>query len=144
MSGLSQDALDLKEIKVKELLDQPAVKYLKDDTIITLMGQAYDFIFYQIDINAANKIVVVDTIYNITAWWSFGAYGQSISGALVLQDIGAFRANLEHYKEVAQMFASLISIDLSDTSTPTVDDPVPVIATGNSLLNEKGIPGTTN
>ena len=142
MSGLTKEDLKLKEIKVKELLDEPAVKYLKDNTIITLMGQAYDLIFHQIDINAANQIIVVDTIYNITAWWAFGAYGQSISGALALQDIGAFRTNLEHYKEVAQIFASLIGIDLSDTSRPTVDDPIPTINTGNSLLNETGIPGT--
>ncbi len=142
MSGLAKSALALKEIKVKELLDEPAVRYLKDNTIITLMGQAYDLIFHQIDINAANQIIVVDTIYNITAWRAFGAYGQSISGALALQDIGAFRANLEHYKDVAQQYASLIGIDLSDTSTPTVDDQIPILQTGNSLLNEKGIPGT--
>ncbi len=141
MSGLTLNDLDLKEIKVKELLDEPAVKYLKDDTIITIMGQAYDLIFYQIDINAANKIIVIDTIYNITAWRAFGAYGQSISGALVLQDIGAFKANLEHYKNVAQQYASLIGIDLDDDSTPVVDDPIPIIATGNSLLNEKDLVG---
>ncbi len=142
MSGLTLVALALKEIKVKELLDEPAVRYLKDDTIITIMGQAYDLIFYQIDINAANQIIVVDTIYNITAWRAFGTYGQSISGALALQDIGAFKANLEHYKIVAQQYASLIGIDLEDDSTPPVDDPIPIIETGNSLLNEKGIPGT--
>ena len=141
MSGLTQDDLDLREIKVKELLDEPAIRYLKDSTILTIMAQAYDLIFYQIDINAANKIIVIDTIYNITAWRAFGAYGQSISGALALQDIGAFRANLEHYKIVAQQYASLIGIDLEDDSTPVVDDPIPVINTGNSLLNEEGLEG---
>lgn len=142
MSGLTLSDLDLKEIEVKKLLDEPAVRYLKDDTIKAMTSRAYDLIFYQIDINAANQIIVVDAIYAISAWWAFGAYGQSISGALQLQDIGAFKANLEHFKVVAQQFASLIGIDLSMESNPTVDDPIPTIATGNSLLNEKGIPGT--
>ena len=141
MSGLSLNDLELKENEVKKLLDEPAERYLKADTIVAMTTRAYDLIFYQIDINAANKTIVIDTIYAISAWWSFGAYGQSISGTLQLQDIGAFRANLEHYKVVAQQFASLIGIDLSMESNPTVDDPIPIIETGGSLLNEEGLEG---
>ena len=141
MSGLTQSQLDLKEDVVKNLLDEPVQKYLKTATINEMMTRSYNLIFHQIDINAGNQIAVKDAIYAISAWYCFGTYGQSVSNSLQLQDVGAFRANLMHYKEVAQQFASLIGINLDKSNIPPVDDPIAVIDTGRSLLNEQDVSG---
>lgn len=135
MSGLALIALDVKEADVKKLLDQPAQKFLKIETIIAVILRAYNMIFYQIDIDATNKIVVEDAIRAIAAWHCFGAYGNSISATLQLQDIGAFRANLEHYKELAQSAAALVNVDIMTEAEQTLSDALPVIKTGGSLID---------
>lgn len=135
MSGLALDALDVKEADVKKLLDQPAQKFLKPETIIAVILRAYNMIFYQIDIDTTNKIVVEDAIRAIAAWHCFGAYGNSISSSLQLQDIGAFRANLEHYKELAQSSAALINVDIMTKAEQTLSDGLPIIKTGGSLID---------
>jgi len=135
MSGLTFGDLALSEDRVKELLDDPAVKFLKLTTITAMMKRSYNLINFQIDINVGNQDLVKDAIYAMSAWYSFGAYGQSISSALQLQDIGAFRANLEHYKEVAEQFAGLIGVDLNKETEPVYDDPIPIIDSGNSFID---------
>lgn len=135
MSGLTLSQMELKESKVKELLDQPAQKFLKIETITAVIVRAYNMIFYQIDINTANKIVVVDAIYAIAAWHCFGAYGNSISATLKLQDIGAFRANLEYYKELAKSAAALINVDIMTEAKETLSDPLSILETGGSFID---------
>jgi len=135
MSGLSLSQLSLKESEVKKLLDQPAQKFLKVETITSLIVRAYNMIFYQIDINTDNQTVVVDAIYAIAAWHCFGAFGGSISQSLQLQDIGAFRVNLEHYKELAQSAAALINVDIMEKAEQTLSDSIPVLETGGSFID---------
>ena len=48
----------------------------------------------------------------IAAWQAFGTYAASISETIQLQDIGAYRANLEHYKEIAMQYTALLGIDI--------------------------------
>lgn len=136
MSGLTFDQLKLKEAKVKELLDEPAVKFLKDTTVLALLSRSYDIAFFQIDITVTNQIMVTNAIYAIAAWHGFGTYGQSISTTLQLQDIGAYKANLAHYKEIAQQLAILVGIDLAKDITPVDDDPIAVMGVGGSLLDK--------
>ena len=135
MSGLTLAQLELKESKVKELLDQPAQKFLKIETITAVITRAYNMIFHQIDITSDNKTVVVDAIYAIAAWHCFGAFGGSISQSLQLQDIGAFRVNLEHYKELAQSAAALINVDIMDKAEETLSDAIPVLESGGSFID---------
>ncbi len=139
MSGLTLIQLDLKEEKLKDLLDEPAQKFLKADTILTMITRSYDLINFQIDINSGNQIAVSNAIYAIAAWMCFGTYGQSISNSLQLQDLGSYRINLEHYKEIAEQFSVLIGINLSQTTEQVVSDPIAVIDTGRSLLDEDDI-----
>ena len=135
MSGLTLAQLELKESKVKELLDQPAQKFLKIETITAVITRAYNMIFHQIDITSDNKTVVVDAIYAIAAWHCFGAFGGSISQSLQLQDIGAFRVNLEHYKELAQSAAALINVDIMEKAEETLSDAIPVLESGGSFID---------
>lgn len=135
MSGLTLAQLELKESKVKELLDQPAQKFLKIETITAVITRAYNMIFHQIDITNDNKTVVVDAIYAIAAWHCFGAFGGSISQSLQLQDIGAFRVNLEHYKELAQSAAALINVDIMEKAEETLSDAIPVLESGGSFID---------
>ena len=136
MSGLALSALTgVKESEVKKLLDQPAQKFLKIETITAVIRRAYNMIFYQINIDTVNQTVVVDAIHAIAAWHCFGAYGNSISQALQLQDIGAFRANLEHYKELAQSAAALINVSIMTEAEQTLNDPLPILETGGSFID---------
>ena len=135
MSGLTLTQMQLKESEVKKLLDQPAQKFLKIETITAVIVRAYNMIFYQIDITTTNQAIVTDAIYAIASWHCFGAYGNSISSSLQLQDIGAFRANLEHYKEVAQSAAALINVDIMEKAKQTLSDSLPTIETGGSFID---------
>ena len=139
MVNLTIEQLELKASEVKKLLDQPAQKFLKTDTLIALYTRAYNSISYQIVIDTDNQTVVTDAIHAITAWQAFGAYGNSISQTLQLQDIQAYEANLRHYKDVASTAAALIGIDLlklGDNAIPPLSDPVPFISSGGSFLDE--------
>ena len=135
MSGLTLLQMDLKEADVKVLLDEPAQKFLKTDTVKAHSTRAYNMIFYQIDINVANQIVVKDAIYAISAWHCFGAYGNSISQTLQLQDVDAYRANLEHYKELATSAAALINVDIMEEAEQTLSDALPILKSGGSMID---------
>ena len=138
MSGLTLLELDLTEAEVKKLLDQPAQKFLKTETIVSLNKRAFNIIDYQIDINEENRKIVVDCIYAITAWQAFGAYGNSISQTLQLQDIEAYKTNLDHYRDIAYNYAALIGIDLNrkkqDAKAP-LSDSIPLVLYGGSLID---------
>jgi len=143
MSGLSLDTLEIKNASVESLLDEPARKYLKPDTITANILRSYNLVFTQIEITAnppitGNQIIVSDAIRAIAAWFCFGTYGQSISSVLQLQDIAAFEANLKFYKDIALMYGGKIGVSI-DTSgkgiEPTLNDTIPVINSGNSLLD---------
>lgn len=135
MAGLTLTQMALKESEVEKLLDEPAKKFLKTPTITAMITRAYNLIFNQITIDTVNQAIVTDAIYAIAAWHSFGTYGNSISAALSLQDIGAYRANLEHYKEVAMLFTSQINVDLSRDVAQTLSDELPIIKYGGSLID---------
>lgn len=135
MSGLTYVQLDPKLSVVENILDEPAKKFLKNDTIVEMMKRSYNLIFDQIDINANNQVIVLDAIYAISAWMCFGTFGQSISNQLQLQDIGAFRENLRHYKEVALQYAARIGVNLEAELQQPLSDSLPYINTGGSLLD---------
>ncbi len=144
MAGLTFEDLELKIDGVKDNLDQPVQKYLKNDTITQMLNRAYNLINYQITITAnppteGNQILVVDACYAIASWMCFGIYGQSISNTLQLQDISAYEANIKHYRDMANMAASFIGVSLDTTdeagSSPPLDDPISVITSGGSLLD---------
>ncbi len=145
MAGLTFDQLELKNDTVKDLLDQPAQKYLKADTITVVLRRSFNLIDYQITITAnppvtGNQLLVVDAIYAIAAWMCFGIFGQSISSTLQLQDISAYEANIKHYRDMANMAASFIGVSLDTTndagSSPPLDDAFAVITSGGSLLDQ--------
>ena len=139
MSGLTLLVLDIKEETIKNLLDEPAQKFLKSDTILAMITRSYDLIFEQIDINVTNQIPVTNAIRALSAWMCFGTYGQSISNSLQLQDLGSYRINLEHYKELADLYTSRIGVNLDQTTDPTLNDSIAIIDTGRSLLDEDDI-----
>ena len=145
MAGLTFDQLALKIEGVKDLLDQPARKFLKSDTITTVLNRSYNLVNFQITITAnppttGNQIMVVDAVYAISAWMCFGIFGQSISNTLQLQDISAYEANLQHYKDMAIMAAGFIGVSIDTSSetgsTPPLDDPLPVFTSGGSLIDQ--------
>lgn len=135
MVDLTFEDLGLQESQVKDLLDEPAKKYLKTATIQALQNKAYNFVAYQIDIVAGIQLQVKDAINSLAAWWAFGIYGQSISNSLQLQDIGAYRANLDYYKEIAKLSAAIIGVDIERSSKPVLDDALPVIGSGRSMID---------
>lgn len=138
MSGLTLTQLELKEEDVKALLDEPAQKFLKAKTIQVLYTRAYNTVFAQIDINADNQTQVKDCIYAITAWHAFGTYGNSISMTLQLQDIEAYKANLDYYREIAISCAALIGVVIllkQDEAKPPLSDPIPILKYGGSLID---------
>ena len=138
MVNLTIEQLELKASEVKKLLDQPAQKFLKTETIIALYTRAYNSVTYQITIDSNNKDIVKDAIHAITAWQAFGAYGNSISQSLQLQDIEAYEANLRHYKEVAVSACALIGIDLLKSGTnqdSPLSDSFAFVSSGGSMLD---------
>ncbi len=138
MSGLTLETLDIKNATVESLLDEPAKKFLKPDTITAMILRSYNLVFTQIEITVGNQILVSDGIRAIAAWFCFGTYGQSISNVLQLQDIAAFEANLQFYKDIALMYGGKIGVTLDvsgNAADPTLNDPIPVINSGNSLLD---------
>lgn len=137
MSGLTYEQLNPKEDNVKALLDEPAQKYLKSTTIVEMMKRSYNYIFAQIDINVGNQLNVLDAIYAMSAWMAFGAYVNSISAELQLQDPAAIRAVLNHYKEVAAQFAGIVGVNIEKEFKTVIDDPLPYINYGGSLLDKK-------
>lgn len=140
MSGLTFEALALVESEVKTLLDEPARKFLQDATVLAILKRVYNLVFDQIDITVnppatGNQIIVKDAIYAISAWESFGVYGQSISTNIQLQDISAYRANLDHLEGIAKRYAVRIGINLNPDEATPMDDPIPVIKTGGSFID---------
>ena len=138
MAGLSFTDLELKEEGVKLLLDQPAQKFLKTDTIQALLKRNYNTVFSQITIDSDNQDLVVDCIYAVSAWHAFGAYGNSISQTLQLQDIEAYKVNLDHYKEVAISCAALIGVVVlmtGDDAKPPLSDQIPFVKYGGSMID---------
>lgn len=135
MADLTFDDLELKEEQVKLLLDEPAQKFLKSQTIQALQRRAYNLVAFQIEIVSGNQVNVIDAINAIAACWSFGAYGNSISNSLQMQDIDAYRANLEHYCDTSKMLAAQVGVNLDPEVTATMSDPIPYINTGRSDLD---------
>lgn len=138
MVNLTIEQLGLSATEVKKLLDEPVKKFLKEETIIALYTRAYNIVGHQIIIDITNQIMVIDCIYAITAWHSFGSYGQSISNHLQLQDIEAYEANLRHYKEIAINSAAYIGVKLElnyEDTKPPLSDPLPIIQYGGSMLD---------
>ena len=143
MSGLTFDQLELKEEDVKNLLDEPAQKFLKNVTIQALLKRNYNTVFSQIDITAnppatGNQLLVKDCINAVTAWHAFGTYGNSISQTLQLQDIEAYKANLEHYREIALSCSAAIGVRIlfeEEDAKPPLSDPVPFVKYGGSLID---------
>ena len=138
MVNLTLIQLDPQVSEVKKLLDEPAQKFLKTDTIVALYTRAYNVFNHKITIDADNQIVVLDAIYAVTAWHAFGAYGNSIRRYLELRDIGPYEINLEHYKEIAVSAAALVGVDITlDGATDSVplSDALPYINSGRSMLD---------
>jgi len=138
MVNLTLIQLDPQVSEVKKLLDEPAQKFLKTDTIIALYTRAYNVFNHKITIDVDNQVVVLDAIYAVTAWHAFGAYGNSIRRYLELRDIGPYEINLEHYKEIAVSAAALVGVDITlDGATDSVplSDALPYINSGRSMLD---------
>lgn len=138
MVNLTLLQLDPQVSEVKKLLDEPAQKFLKTDTIVALYTRAYNVFNHKITIDVDNQVVVLDAIYAVTAWHAFGAYGNSIRRYLELRDIGPYEINLEHYKEIAVSAAALVGVDITlDGATDSVplSDALPYINSGRSMLD---------
>ena len=135
MAEIRLDEFTLLTNDVKKLLDEPVQKYLIDTTIAAMQKRAYNIVSSQIIITSENTDIVIDCINAIAAWHSFGSYGQSISNVLQLQDLDAYRANLEHYKEIAIGCANLIGIDLEAKAKPVGSDTIPILKVGRSELD---------
>ena len=138
MVNLTLLELDPQVSEVKKLLDEPAQKFLKTDTIVALYTRAYNVFNHKITIDVDNQVVVLDAIYAVTAWHAFGAYGNSIRRYLELRDIGPYEINLEHYKEIAVSAAALVGVDITlDGATDSVplSDALPYINSGRSMLD---------
>jgi len=138
MVNLTLIQLDPQVSEVKKLLDEPAQKFLKTDTIVALYTRAYNVFNHKITIDVDNQVVVLDAIYAVTAWHAFGAYGNSIRRYLELRDIGPYEINLEHYKEIAVSAAALVGVDITlDGATDSVplSDALPYINSGRSMLD---------
>lgn len=132
MTGLTYDDLNFREEDTKQLLDIPAQEFLTNEIVLIVTRKIYNLVFDQIDINEDNKIIVKDAIEAISAWQCFGIYGQSVSSKLQLQDISAFKTNSENYKEMAQLYAARIQINLNPKAESPLDDSLPYIEVGGS------------
>ena len=138
MVNLTLLQLDPQVSEVKKLLDEPAQKFLKTDTIVALYTRAYNVFNHKITIDVDNQVVVLDAIYAVTAWHAFGAYGNSIRRYLELRDIGPYEINLEHYKEIAVSAAALVGVDITldgSTDSAPLSDALPYINSGRSMLD---------
>ncbi len=137
MVDLTYEELDLKETGVKDILDDPAVQYLKQKSIQAVLTRTYDYFAFQIEIDTPRINIIKNAIYATAAWHCYIIYGQSISHQLELQDIGSFKANVEHYKMMAEQFASLLNVDLSRTSDPVLNDEITFFSSGGSMIDVK-------
>lgn len=133
MADITLETLDIKDSEIKELLDDPVQKFLKDATIRAMINRDYNLIAYQIEITADNAENVKDAIRAMAVYECFVSYGQSISNTLQLQDISAYRANVENLKTIADRYAALIGIDMNMETTQPLGDPIAIIRVGGSI-----------
>lgn len=131
MSGLSESDLQLENQEIKNRLDQPAIKFLAEETLTSLRHISFIILDSQLNIEAGNKELVKIAIYDIGAWRAFGAYGESISQALQMQNTFSFQSKLKFYETVAKSSCALLGIELNKE---IIDDNVeiPVAGMGGS------------
>jgi len=131
MSGLTEEQLELNNQEVKNRLDQPAIKFLEEQTITSLRHVSFVFIDSQLVIIEGNKELVKIAIYDICAWRAFGAYGESISQTIQMQNTFTFQSKLKFYETVAKSSCALLGIELNKE---IIDDnlEIPVAGMGGS------------
>lgn len=127
MVNLTFEELDLTVAKVKLFLDIRSAEFLQDETIVAVLQRSYNYVSGKITINEENQVIVIDAIQAISTWQCYGIFGQSISNVLQIQDIDAYKTNLEYYKSVAAEAATNIGItligDSSASGESTTDEP---------------------
>ncbi len=116
MVELDFDSLELSEDNVKKVLDDSASAYVKTVGVTEIMRRNYNLVDYEIEITEENKNLVKDFIYALTAWQVFGSYGTSVNESTPIQNSEGFSARLGYYKEIANLYAVNLGIDINKTT----------------------------
>jgi hypothetical protein len=135
MSGLTFEELNLISEGVKDLLDNPSSKFLKENTIITSLHRSYNYVNSQLEITVDNTDLVKDLIYSYSAWQCFGAYPVTVSESLTLEDISSYQTKLKYYERLADQSASLLNVDLHKKQSSVDSNSVIIGDYGRSMLD---------
>lgn len=139
MAGLEFDIVypdvSIPRAQVRNLLDQPAEEFLKDETIDAVIKRGYNIVFSQSAISVSNLNQVKDLIEAIAVWHSYGAYVNTMGESLDGNMGDNYKGKLMHYKEIAVGLGNIFGIDISGQMIDIRENLV-IGGTGLSVYND--------